>query len=103
MASDSHSLIGGNDTAKWGKDQNWAVVWFISVIILAPIFVSFLSKIDSWMYYNNDRVEVAGVKLYDDEKTRANRSAATNIASERTDPRAKGSLASAYQHLQKSE
>ncbi len=99
MSHDSHPIIGGNDTAKWGKDQNWAVVWFISVLVLAPVFVAFLSKIDSWLYHNNDRVEVLGVKLFDDEKTRANRFATTHIASERTDPRANGSLEDAYKDL----
>ena len=99
MSHHSHSVIEGHDTAKWGKDQNWAVVWFISVLVIAPIFVAFLSKVDSWLYHNNDTVEVAGVKLFDDVKTRANRHATTHISSERLDPRANGALEDAYKDL----
>lgn len=101
MAHHSSSIIEGNDTGTWGKDQSWAVVWFFCVIFLAPVFVYNLSKIDSWMYYNNGQVNVAGVKLFDDNKTRANRKASFEVPSERSDTRARGSLSSAYGNLEK--
>lgn len=103
MSHHSTSLINGNDTAKWGKDQNWAVVWFLSVVILAPMFVYFLSNIDSWLYHSNGEVNVAGVKLLDYDKYKSNRNASFGISSERSDLRARGSLTKAYQNLSSKE
>ena len=102
MSDHSSSVLEGNDTATWGKDQSWAVVWFLSVVILAPIFVYALSRIDSWMYHSNGEVNIAGVKLPDNEKYVANRKASFGISSERSDSRARGSLTSAYHNLEKS-
>jgi hypothetical protein len=97
--NNSTHMLEGNETAKWGKDQNWAVIWFLLVLVLGTIFVSFLTKIDSWMYHNEGRVEVLGVKLFDDEKYAANRKAGFSIPSERSDDRARGSLSHAYKEL----
>lgn len=99
MGHHSKPIIDGNDTAKWGKDQNWAVIWFLSVIILAPIFVSFLTKVDSWMYQSNGEVNIAGVKLLDYDKYRSNRKSSFGIASERSDERSAKTLRDAYTDL----
>lgn len=100
MAHHSGQIIQGNDTATWGKDQNWAVVWFISVIILAFFFVRFLAGIDSWMYHHKGEVNVAGVKLYDNDKYRSNRVASFGIAAERSDKRTRTSLNEAYSNIE---
>jgi hypothetical protein len=99
MSHHSHSVLEGNDTAIWGKDQNWAVIWFVAVLILGTTFVCTLSRIDSWMYHNEGRVELLGVKLFDDAKHEANRKATFGLSSERSDNRARGSLSHAYKDL----
>ncbi len=99
MGHHSKPIINGNDTAKWGKDQNWAVVWFLSVVVIAPLFVSFLTRVDSWMYQSNGEVNVAGVKLLDYDKYRSNRNASFGIASERSDARSAKSLSKTYKEL----
>lgn len=84
---------------KWGKDQRWALVWFFSVIIFASVLTVTLSRIDSWMYYNDDQVNIVGVKLLDDEKYYDNRKASFSIPSERSDKRARGSYNKAVTSL----
>jgi hypothetical protein len=83
----------------WGKDQKWALVWFVSVIIFGTFLTCTLSKIDSWMFYNDDLVDVAGVKLIDNDKYRDNRKASFSIPSERSDMRARGSYTRAVDTL----
>lgn len=96
----SHGLLDEKDPCgSWGKDQKWAVIWFVSVIVFGTVLTCTLARIDSWMYHNDDTVEIAGVKLIDNEKFRDNRKATFGIASERSDLRARGSYSHAVNEL----
>jgi len=84
----------------WGADQRWAFVWLVSILCFATLLTATLARIDSWMFYNDDLVEVAGVKLLDNDKYKENRRASFGIASERSDPRARGSYTRAVTALE---
>ncbi len=96
----SHGQLDEKDPCgAWGKDQRWALVWFVSVIIFGAVLTCTLSRIDSWMYHNDDLVDIAGVKLLDNDKYRDNRKASFSIPSERSDMRARGSYTRAINEL----
>jgi hypothetical protein len=98
---ESHGeLSEKNPCGTWGKDQKWSLVWFVSAIVFGTVLTCSLSKIDSWMYYNDDLVEVAGIKLIDNDKYRENRRASFSIPSERSDMRAHGSYKNAIRKLE---
>jgi len=103
MAHDSHAhgeLSEVDPCGDWGKDQKWSLIWFGSAIAFASLLTFSLSKIDSWMYYNDDLVEVAGIKLPDNDKYKENRTSSFSIPSERSDLRARGSYSKAIKDLQ---
>ncbi|HMO18524.1 MAG TPA: hypothetical protein PKA63_09600 [Oligoflexia bacterium] len=81
--------------SSFGPDQRWSFVWLLGVLVFASLLTIFLARIDSWMYHNDDLVEVAGVRLIDNDKYRENRRASFGIASERSDPRSRGSYSKA--------
>ena len=81
-----------NPCGDTGPVQRWAVVWFLSVIVLGTIGVCKLSKVDRWMYDYN-----AEVLNYD--KYEENRRAFTNVPMGDNDPRAFGGLAVARSEL----
>lgn len=100
MSHHSHNTLESNECSSWTKTQSWAVVWFFSVIILGPLFVKTLARIDNWMYQSNGEVNIAGVKFLDYDKYRDNRNASFGIRSERSDMRARGSLKTALDSLE---
>ena len=57
-----------------GPEQRWALVWFVSAIIIGIVATSQFMKIDTWMY-NND-AEVLDMKAY-----KENRQAQASVAS----------------------
>lgn len=71
--------------ADFGPDQRWAVVWFISVIVIGVAATYGLSKVDRFNYDTKGR-------FLDNEKYRQNRLATTSIGSESIDPRASSLL-----------
>ena len=99
MSHSSHDTLTSNECSTWSKTQSWAVIWFISVLVLGPLFVKTLAHIDHWLYQSNGEVNIAGVKLLDYDKYRDNRNAGYAIRSERSDMRARGSLKSALDDL----
>ena len=99
MSHSSHNTLSSNECDSWSKTQNWAVVWFLSVIILGPLFVKSLAHIDNWMYQSNGEINVAGVKFLDYDKYRDNRTASFGVRSERSDMRARGSIKTAFDAL----
>lgn len=99
MSHHSHNTLEKNECSSWSKTQSWAVFWFVSVLVLGPLFVSTLARIDNWMYQSNGEVNIAGVKLLDYDKYRDNRNASFGIRSERSDVRAHGSLKNALDSL----
>ncbi len=99
MSHSSHNTLSKDECSSWSKTQSWAVVWFVFVIMLAPLFVKSLAHIDNWLYQSNGEVNVAGVKFLDYDKYRDNRKASFGIKSEHPDSRANGSLKSAVDAL----
>ena len=78
--------ISEDPCGSFGADQRWAVVWFLSVIVVGSCLTYTLSRIDR---YNFD---TKGVYL-DYDKYRENRVSSTSIGSERSDSRATSLLA----------
>jgi len=58
-----------------------------------------LANIDDWLYQSNGEVNIAGVKLIDNDKYVDNRQAGFGIKSERVDLRAKNDLSLVYKKL----
>ncbi len=99
MGSHSNNDILKDECSSWTKTQSWAVFWFVAVIVLGPLFAMNLARIDDWMYKSNGEVNIAGVKLFDNEKYVDNRHAGFSIKSERVDLRAKNDLSLVYKKL----
>lgn len=94
------ALAETDPCGSWGPDQRWSFVWLVSILCFATLLTVTLARIDSWMYHNDDLVEVAGVKLLDNDKYQENRRASFGIASERSDARARGSYTRAVNSLE---
>ena len=88
MAHDcKHDREIENPCGTFGPDQRSALVWFLVVVIGGFCFVSYLCRVDAWMWINN-----AEVLNYTDY--RHNRVASTTVGAERKDPRTFGDLGS---------
>jgi hypothetical protein len=80
--------------AQFGPVQKRALVWFVVIILIGSALVCKLARVDRWMYDNNG--EFLNYKAYKD-----NRTAATSVASEPSDPRMFSDLNTARTRLAK--
>ena len=74
--------------AEFGPTQKWAVVWFLSVLVITALLVCKLSEIDRKMYDTN-------AECLDYDQYRANRASSFGLKSEAVDPRQRGSYSEA--------
>lgn len=85
--SESHEeIIDG--CAGWGAKENWAVVWFLAVLVIGSALTIVLSEIDRRFYYSSGEY-LDMQKYYDNRKTQ------TSIPLDINDSRSSGTLSAA--------
>ena len=86
MADEKNTEIQ-DPCAEFGPRQRAALTWFVAVLVLGSLAVTYLAGIDRWMYDNN-------AEMLDWTKYKENRQAFSSVASERSDPRSRGDYSS---------
>lgn len=90
MATSSDKNLTEDPCGEFGPTQKWAVVWFLSILVIGSIAVWQFSKIDRRMYDSN-------AEFFDYGAYRENRLSQASLRGDSVDPRSHGDSVSVMQ------